>query len=196
MCALYRQSLTGGFSQERYYPRVSNMTPPPAWQPAPPSANSRVSRGLTILSLGIALLAIGIAIGAWFRPLPKNEPAPAPTYSSQQVADAKSKVCAAYLLVRKALAVTGSRDGGTDSIATLAVATSSRQALAVGSRYLSSQLDEAPATAADLAIAVRKLVGLYQKIAISYLAEIDEAEIDPLRREAEQPSLDIDRLCR
>ena len=48
------------------------------------------------MSLGIALLAIGVAIGAWFRPLPKNEPPPAPTYSSQQVADAKAKVCAAY----------------------------------------------------------------------------------------------------
>ncbi|MCV7007242.1 hypothetical protein [Mycobacterium gordonae] len=148
------------------------------------------------MSLGIALVAAGIAIGAWFRPLPKNDPPPAPTYSSQQVADAKSKVCAAYRLVRKALSATGSRDGGTDPTATLAVATSSRQALEVGSRYLLSELEEAPATTVDLALALRKLAGLYQAIAISYLAEVDEAEIEPLRRAAEQPSMDIDRFCK
>lgn len=164
---------------------------PPPWAPAA----SRPSRWLAFVSIGIALVSVGIAIGAWFRPLPKNEPPAAPTYSSQQVADAKAKVCAAYRVVRKALAATGSRDGGTDPTATLAVATSSRQALAVGSQYLSSKLDEAPATAVDLANAVHKLAGLYREIAINYLAEVDEADIEPLRRAAEQPSLDIDRLC-
>lgn len=190
------QSLTGEFLQERYYPRVSNVPPlqppTPQWQPAA----SRPPRGLAMVSVGIALVAVGIAIGAWFRPPPKNEPPPAPTYSSQEVADAKSKVCAAYGLVRKALAATGSRDGGADPTAILAVATSSRQALEVGSRYISSTLQEAPATAVDLAESVRKLAGLYQAIAINYLAEVDESEIEPLRRAAEQPSLDIDRLCK
>lgn len=179
---------------------MSNVPPPqpapPAWAAAPLSAGSRPSRGLAIVSLVIACVAIGVAIGAWFRPLPKNEPPRAPTYSSQEVADAKSKVCAAYRVVRKALAATGSRDGGTDPTSTLAVATSSRQALDVGSQYLNSELNEAPATAVDLAIAIRKLADLYREIAISYLAELDETEIEPLRHAAEQPSLDIDRLCK
>lgn len=179
---------------------MSNVPPPqpprPAWSTAASPAGSRPSRGLAIVSLVIAFVAIGIAVGAWFRPLPKNEPPRAPSYSSQEVADAKAKVCAAYRMVRRALAATGSRDGGADPTATLAVATSSRQALDVGSQYLSSKLEEAPATAIDLAMAVRKLAGLYREIAISYLAEIDEVEIEPLRRAAEQPSLEIDRLCK
>ncbi|MDT5224992.1 MAG: hypothetical protein QOG19_2399, partial [Mycobacterium sp.] len=109
------------------------------------------------MSLGIALLAIGVAIGPWFRPLPKNEPPPAPTYSSQQVADAKAKVCAAYGKVHRALILSADRNGGSDTTAILAVATSGRQVLDAGSRYLMTKLSESPATPRDLDTAMRKL---------------------------------------
>ena len=53
----------------------------------------------------ITLVAVGAAVAAWLRPIPHNTSAtpPAPTYSEQQVADAKSKVCAAYEKVQNAV---------------------------------------------------------------------------------------------
>lgn len=147
------------------------------------------------MSLAIALVAIGVAIGAWFRPMPKNEPPAAPTYSSQQVADAKAKVCAAYARVRAALAVAGARDGSSDPTVSLIVATSSRQALDVGSRYLLSKIAEEPAAAPELAKAVHQLANIYQELTIGYLADAGDSEIVPLRRSAEEPTSKIDGLC-
>lgn len=60
----------------------------------------------------IALFAtLAIAIVGWFRPVPAKQPAaPTPqTYSSQQVADAKTSICAAYQKVRKAGDLAGAR---------------------------------------------------------------------------------------
>ena len=52
----------------------------------------------------VTLVAVGAAVAAWLRPIPHNTYAtpPAPTYSEQQVADAKSKVCAAFAKVKNA----------------------------------------------------------------------------------------------
>jgi hypothetical protein len=46
----------------------------------------------------ITLIAVGAAVAAWLRPIPEVKPASpsAPTFNDRQVADAKSKVCAAY----------------------------------------------------------------------------------------------------
>jgi hypothetical protein len=76
------------------------------------------------------------------------------------------------------------------------VATASRQALDVGSRYLLTKLTEEPATNPDLATAVRKLADIYQEITVSYLANAGDSEINPLRQEAEQPTAAIDDLCK
>ncbi|MDT5173550.1 MAG: hypothetical protein QOG37_801 [Mycobacterium sp.] len=146
------------------------------------------------MSLGIALLAIGVAIGPWFRPLPKNEPPPAPTYSSQQVADAKAKVCAAYGKVHRAVGLTSGRNSD-DPTTRLVIATSGRQALEVGSSFLLARLTEEPATPSDLAVAVRKLANTFQELAIDYLAEVNDSELDPLLRISDQESSTIENHC-
>jgi hypothetical protein len=145
------------------------------------------------------LVVLGIAIVGWFRPLPANNsspPLPTPTYTDQQVAAAKASVCTAYQQVRRALDVAGARNGGSDPTASLTVATASRQALDVGSRYLLTKLAEEPATSPDLATAVRKLADLYQQITVSYLADASDSEINPLRQAAEQPTATIDGFCK
>ncbi|MHA7650950.1 hypothetical protein ACX9NE_16100 [Mycobacterium sp. ML4] len=174
-----------------------NVPPPPAWAPVAQSAGSRPSRVLPLLSLGIALLAIGIAIGAWFRPLPKNEPPPAPTYSTQQVADAKAKVCAAYAKVHSALELSAERTGGSDPTGVLAVATSGRQVLDAGSRYLSTKLSEAPATPTELALTVRKLASAYQELTIGYLDGLTNAdqELKSSLQAADDATSVLERIC-
>ena len=51
----------------------------------------------------ITLLAVGAAVAAWLRPIPHSTSATpsAPTYSEQQVSDAKAKVCAIELSKNK-----------------------------------------------------------------------------------------------
>jgi hypothetical protein len=157
------------------------------------------SRWLVFFSLAVGLLALGVAIGCWFRPVPDNKSPSASrvsTYSDQQAAEAKAKVCAAFDKVQHAVMATSARSGGDDPTAILAVATSGRQALEVGSRYLLAKLAEEPATPANLADIVRRVANLYQERTIDYLAEVSDAEIDQLRRVSDEATSMVERLCK
>ena len=120
----------------------------------------------------ITLVAVGAAIAAWLRPVPHATSATpsAPTYSDQQVADAKSKVCAAYEKVQKALAANATRSGGDDPNAQLTVAVNARQVYVASSAYLLSTLASEPGAPADLATEVRKLADLFQVLTLDGLA--------------------------
>lgn len=120
----------------------------------------------------ITLVAVGAAVAAWLRPIPHNTAStpPAPSYSEQQVADAKSKVCDAYGKVRAALSANATRNLGNDPTAQLAVAVNARQVYVASSAYLLSTLAAEPATPSDLAAAVRKLTNLFQVLTLDGLA--------------------------
>lgn len=148
-----------------------------------------------LVMLVITLVAVGAAVAAWLRPIPQTPAAapPKPTYSAQQVADAKSKVCAAYEKVRHANYVNSSRTGGDDPTAQLAVAVNQRQIYEAGSAYLLSTLSEEPATPADLARAARKLAYVFQVLTLDNLAS------DPAHAEensANETALTIQGLCK
>lgn len=186
---------------------VSNLPPQPPfpqpslpqWPPVMPSERKRPAGSLAISALAFALLALGVAIGSWFHPVlheKSTTPPPQPTYSDQQITIAKTDVCGAYRQVRRALDAAGARNGGSDPTATLAVATASRQALDVGSRYLLAKLAEQPATNPDLAAAIRKLADLYLQITVSYLADASDSEINPLFQTVDQSTSTIDGLCK
>ncbi len=90
-----------GHGASGFPPAPTGFQPgPPAWQPAPPKGQSR---GLTYVALAVAVVATVLAIVGWFRPTPPPAPAQAaaPTYSEQQIADAKTKACTAFELVDK-----------------------------------------------------------------------------------------------
>ncbi|GFG79741.1 hypothetical protein MPRG_30170 [Mycobacterium paragordonae] len=169
--------------------------PPPAWATAASPAGSRPSRGLAIVSLVIAFVAIGIAVGAWFRPLPKNEPPRAPIYSSQEVADAKAKVCAAYQRVNHAVLANTGRSGSNDSPTQLALAANARIALFDSGEYLLRVLGKAPATPADVAAATTALAEAYQELALDYLAEANDQKIQSSRDAIETSGSKVDKLC-
>lgn len=105
-------------------------------------------------------------------------------------------MCSAYAQVRKAGDLAGARNGGTDPMGLLAVATSSRQVFEVGSRYLSTKLAELPETPSDLAAAIRRLANIFQQLAVDYLAEAPDAETDPLIRAGTEAHTTIENLCR
>jgi hypothetical protein len=175
--------------------------PPPAPPSWPPARATRPSQWLAIVSLIVALLAVGVAIGAWIRPCPNSEPHSAVasrSYTNQEVARAKAKVCASYDKAHRALVLSSSRNGGSDPTAVLGVATSGRQVLDAGSRYLISKLSEEQATSPELAAAIRSLANAYQELAISYLDGLtnSDTELQPVLQAADDASSTIERLCK
>jgi hypothetical protein len=140
-------------------------------------------------------VVLGIAIVGWFRPVPNKPPSP-PSYTSQQEADAKTKVCAAYEKVHRAIGVSMGRDLGSDPTSQLTVATGARQSLLAGSEYLTTTLSEEPATASDLATAIRKLAGLFQEYTIDYLNGRTNAEMESSLRAGDEITSRIVNLCK
>jgi len=155
----------------------------------------RPARWPIFVMLVITLVAVAAAVAAWLRPIPQP-PAPAPpkpAFTAQQVAAAKSKVCAAYEKIHRANYVNSSRTGGDDPTAQLAVALNQRQIYEAGSAYLLSTLSEQPATPADLATAARKLAYVFQVLTLDNLAS------DPAHAEedsANETALTIQGLCK
>ncbi|BBY06743.1 hypothetical protein [Mycobacterium noviomagense] len=140
----------------------------------------------------------GIAIGAWFRPTPGNKPPPAPaapTFTSQEVSEAKANVCAAYQKVHHANELGRSLYLGDDQVAKQTVAVGGWLALDSGSRYLTTALVDEPATPPDLAQAVRKLANVYQLLAVDYMADVSHPEIDSARQTEKTVSASIERMC-
>jgi hypothetical protein len=147
-----------------------------------------------LLVVGL-LVTLAVAIVGWFRPVPVKPP-PAPVYSSQQVADAKTKVCAEYSKVHNAIVATTSRDRGTDPIAQQIFGLSGRQAILAASAYLRTVLSAEPATPSELASTIRKLSDLYQEAAIDYLDSLPDAEMAPTVNATDEAALKIESLCK
>lgn len=141
------------------------------------------------------LVVLGVAIVGWFRPLP-NKPVSTPSYTSQQIEDAKAKVCAAYEKVHSAIGVSMGRDLGSDPASQLIVATSARQSLLAGSEYLTTTLSEEPATAPELAAAIRKLASLFQQYTVDYLNGRTNAEMESSLRAGDDTTSTIVNLCK
>lgn len=174
-------------------PFPPSMPPGPWSQPSP--TPSRPARWQTWLTLVIAFVALGVAVGAWLRPAPAPGPSTeaAPTFSDEQVADAKAKVCAAYEKVRHAVEVNEPRNGGDDPNAQLLVAVNGRQIMVVGSAFLLTTLSDEPATPSELAKPVTELAELYQIITLNGLVgEWGETE----RNSAERAASMIRDLCK
>jgi hypothetical protein len=144
--------------------------------------------------LGITLVAVGAAIVAWLRPIPQAPAAtpPKPTYTAQQVADAKSKVCGAYEKTHRAVDANATRNTGEDPTAQLAVKVNMRQIYVVSSAYLFTTLADEPATPPDLAAYTRKLAHLLQDLVLDGLASDPATPYDAVN----ETSLTIEGLCR
>jgi hypothetical protein len=141
------------------------------------------------------LVTLGVAIVGWFRPVPTRPPTP-PVYTGQQVADAKTKVCAAFEKVHQAVRDNFARPQGTDPNQQLLVAVTGQQALLAGSVYLQTTLSEEAATPADLVSAVRKLVDVFQSLTVDYLNGHGSPEVDPTLRAGDEATLAIQGLCK
>jgi hypothetical protein len=141
------------------------------------------------------LLALVVAIAGWFRPVQPKAPN-APTYSAQQITDAKTKVCGEYQKVHNAIKASTGRDMGTDPIAQQVYALTGRQALLAGSDHLRSTLAAQPATPSELATTIRKLADLFPELTVEYINSTPDSEMEPTVHAADEATLTVERLCK
>src|SRR6185437_14390695 len=108
---------------------------PPAWQPAPPKGQSR---GLTYVALATAVIATVLAIVGWFRPTPPPPPShpSAPTYTEQQIADAKARACEAMDVVEKGTTLQTNPPQSDDPAMMNAQAAHAQLSLVAGAWYI------------------------------------------------------------
>jgi hypothetical protein len=173
--------------------------PGPHWGPPPPPAFGRPARWPTFIAIAIALIGVAVGFVGWFRPAPhNNQPAPKPTYTAQETAEAKAHMCTAFGKVENALHLADARNGSNDPTALLALAEGAWQAFDTGSRYLLTKLAEEPAIPPELATAVRDQANAFQELLINYLDGLHNSDpaMQPAVKASDAATLTIQRLCR
>jgi hypothetical protein len=164
--------------------------------PAAPMTFARQPRWPAFTALLIALIALAVGIASWFRPTPQNHQPPSkPTYTQQQVADAKAKVCGVVEKFNRAVSVNNALPRGNDPIV---AAVNSRQIFDVFSRQLLATLAEEPATPADLATAVRELASTLEEAVIEYEDGFSNSdpEMRPTMDASSAAANTIQQLCK
>jgi hypothetical protein len=124
-------------------------SPPVAW-PMPHAAYRQPNRWLGICALAAGIVGIGLGAAALLQPMTRgtSPKAAAPSYTDQQVADAKSAICHVFSIVKDEVASKTSRPipSGGDEIGAIAIGTNGRLGLYGCADYLLDQLTAQPAT--------------------------------------------------
>lgn len=145
----------------------------------------------------VALLAIAIGVVGWFRPVQHDYRPPTPSYTEQQISDAKAKTCGAFNIAKNEVSENTHKpypEG--DELGTLTVATDGRLALLAASDYLLSNLAADSAVPTELAGSVRSLASSYQEFAIRALNGEASSALDPLRQHIDSDIASIDQMCK
>ena len=149
---------------------------------------------LTIMSLVVAATALGVAGWALYR-LDHAEA----DYSSEQIADAKTKACGAVDVVRRGVSLNTNlmpAGGPADITGAQAVAANARVSLYDGGLYLMARLD--PATPEPLAEKVRDFADNLMDIGANATAGTtndDPSQAERLKA-ADQTSAALMQLCK
>ena len=149
---------------------------------------------LTIVSLAVAAAALGVAGWTLYRSeYAKTE------YTSNQVADAKTKACTAVDVVRRGVSLNTNlmpAGGAGDITGAQAVAANARVSLFGGGQYLMARLD--PATPEALTEQVREFADNLMDIganATAGIADDDPAQVERLKA-ADHTSATLTELCK
>lgn len=154
---------------------------------------SKLSRWAALGALAIAVIALTLTVALWIHP-PSHSSA-SPTFTNQQVKQARTNVCAAYMTVHRAVVTNTNFESSPDD-GPLAVATSARLAVYSGGGHLQERLTREPATPATLTTAVTSRPPRPEDLGVNYLADATAFTQDQLRRNLDGQMLDVERLCK
>lgn len=158
---------------------------------------------LATIAMLVAIATLGASAYMWRNPTQAASAAPteaaAPTFSDTEKNDAKTKLCAAFELVRAGVANSSalqSPGGEEDVTGALAVAANARLALYGGGQYLLSRIDAA--APADVADAVRKFGNTLMDIGAAAMAEVPKSDPgqDARLKEADAQNAAVEELCK
>jgi hypothetical protein len=147
------------------------------------------------VALVLAVIAVGLA--GWSLVRSNSAPAAdAPTFTSQQTADAKTRACGAFDIVRTSVTMQTNADLGPDPVAKEAVAANARLAIIGGGQFLLSRLD--PAAPPQIADAVRSFANNLQEIGMNQLLNVPNTDPALAGRlnDAQASSQQITDLCK
>ncbi|MGV0790334.1 hypothetical protein [Mycolicibacterium sp. XJ1819] len=143
-----------------------------------PSEPAKASPTRWVAPVSLVIAVIAVVIAGWALVQSQAEPAGNATQSTADHArapeDAKKRVCSAFELVRKAVAIQTNTNLGVDPVAQSAVAGNARLATLGGGEYLLTRLD--PGTPTDLADAVRSFAETLQDIGMNQLADVSNTD--------------------
>jgi hypothetical protein len=136
------------------------------------------------VALGVALVATGLAVVGWFRPSPPPATSTAlPTYTEQQVSEARTSTCEAFAVVNKGITLQTNGADSDNPALVQAEAANARLATISGGWYLKARLDQA--TPPDLTAAVQHLSDVLLDLGANYLAGAKDDDPSQSARKSE-----------
>ncbi|ODR11923.1 hypothetical protein BHQ15_01135 [Mycolicibacillus koreensis] len=144
----------------------------------------------------IATIALAVAIAGWFRPPASPAPETTPTYTDQQIADAKAKACEAFDLVDRGVVLQTQVAPNDESEMVEARAANARLAIFSGAIYLKDHMD--PATPEHLALEINHLATVMLDLNANYLAGARDTDSGQSNRLADGEVLitRIEEICK
>jgi len=160
----------------------------------PSTEQSVKMRFATLVPLSVSIIALILAGWALLRPTLASDD----SYTDAEVADATARVCTAYDLAFRGVALQTNLTSAPDPSEALAAAANARLALVVASEDLVAAVDGAPQAPTALRDAVRQLAAEYRTVAANYLAGIenDQPPIAEALQRAETAATTINPICR
>jgi len=158
---------------------------------------------LAMIAVLIAIATLGASAWMWRNPTNSAPAAPAeaaaPTFSDTEKNDAKTKLCAAFELVRAGVANSSALQapgGDEDVTGALAVAANARLALYGGGQYLLARIE--PAAPADVADAARKFGNTLMDIGAAAMAQVPKSDPgqDARLKDADAQNAAVEELCK
>jgi hypothetical protein len=179
-------------------PTSAGPYPVPAGPPPWSNASSQPSRWLTFATLAIALIGTGLAVVGWYRPTlpPAPTPTTSPSYTDQQITEAKARSCKAFETVDKGVTLQTNGDASGDPAMAKAQGANARLATISGGWYLKARLD--PATPAELSTAIRHLSEVLLDLGANYEAGVkdDDTAQAALKSETNSTFSRVAELCK
>lgn len=140
-----------------------------------PSEPPRLWRGVTIVAVAFALIATVLSAWSLLRPAKSTTAAPvtttAPTFTDQQIADARTRACDAFKLAATAVTLQTHADPGNEP---QGGAANARLSTLGGGTFLLTRLD--PATPPPLTAEIHSFGNLLQDIGLNQLAGVQNED--------------------
>lgn len=158
---------------------------------------------LATIAMLVAIATLGASAWMWRNPTQPDTAAPAeaatPTFSDAEKNDAKTKLCAAFELVRAGVANSSALQapgGDADVSGALAVAANARLALYGGGQYLLARIE--PAAPPDVADAARKFGNTLMDIGAAAMAQVPKSDPgqDARLKDADAQNAAVEELCK